>query len=97
MIAARVNSINFGFIHTSAVTAESALLDLYSTPAEKCYVKSIREEITRALEEDGGLLTRAALARMPKLESAVKETMRWRGSAPLALPRKASIPTNFPH
>jgi Cytochrome P450 len=96
IIAARVNSVNFAAIHTNVIMTESALLDLYSTPPEKCYVESIREEIIRVLEEEGGEFTKAGLARMVKLESAVKETMRWRGSAPLMLPRKASALAIFP-
>ena len=68
----------------------SLLLDLYSSPPEKGYVEAIREEVARVLEEEGGAWTKAGLARMPRLESAVKEAMRWRGTGPKIMSRKAS-------
>ncbi|KAI9862865.1 MAG: hypothetical protein M1813_004037 [Trichoglossum hirsutum] len=79
VIASRVETINFASIHTTMTSVTNAVFDLYSTPSEKGYVGAIREEVTRVLKEEGGAWTKAGLGRMYRLESALKESLRWRG------------------
>ncbi|KAJ4360323.1 uncharacterized protein N0V89_000884 [Didymosphaeria variabile] len=73
-IAMRVCPLNFASIHTTAITAHSALIDVLS--AEPSVAEALREEATRIYNEDGKQWTKNGLARMYKLDSAIRESQR---------------------
>ncbi|KAH9829922.1 cytochrome P450, partial [Rhodofomes roseus] len=64
-----VLAANFAAIHTTSVTFTHALYHLAAKPA---YAGPLREEIERVVSEDGW--TRAALGRMWRLESFLKDS-----------------------
>ncbi|KAF1980342.1 cytochrome P450 [Bimuria novae-zelandiae CBS 107.79] len=73
-IAMRVCPLNFASIHTTALTAHSALIDILT--ADPSVVEALREEATRIYNEDGQQWTKNGLARMYKLDSAIRESQR---------------------
>ncbi|KAL4866720.1 cytochrome P450 [Aspergillus spectabilis] len=60
--------------HTTALTATNVFYDIASRPE---YVKPLREEIHQSLQEHDGLLTSAALHRLKKVDSFMKESLRF--------------------
>ncbi|KAH0562063.1 hypothetical protein GP486_003235 [Trichoglossum hirsutum] len=87
IIAGRVESVNFSAIHTTQGTAMGVMLDLFSSPPEKGYVEALREEATRVLEEDGGRWTKTGVAKLIRIDSTIKESMRWKGGSARSLTR----------
>ncbi|KAF2442776.1 cytochrome P450 [Karstenula rhodostoma CBS 690.94] len=73
-IAIRICPLNFASIHTTAITAHSALIDILS--ADPSVVEALREEATRIYNEDGKQWTKNGLSRMYKLDSAIRESQR---------------------
>ena len=75
-------------IHTSSTTACQALFDLCAYPD---FIDPLREEITLCMERAGGL-TMAAINKMWKLDSFLKESQRINhpGSRTFLLPRLTS-------
>lgn len=73
-IAMRVCPLNFASIHTTAITAHSALIDILS--AEPSVMEALREEATRIYKEEGKQWTKNGLARMYRLDSAIRESQR---------------------
>ncbi|KAF9734885.1 hypothetical protein PMIN02_001884 [Paraphaeosphaeria minitans] len=74
-IAMRICPLNFASIHTTAITAHSALIDILS--ADPSLVEALREEATRVYNEDGKQWTKNGLSRMYKLDSAIRESQRY--------------------
>jgi hypothetical protein len=73
------------------------MLDLFSSPPEKGYVEALREEAARVLAEDGGRWTKAGVAKLIRIDSTIKESMRWKGGSARGLPRTVSHPTTHAH
>jgi hypothetical protein len=73
-VAMRVCPLNFASIHTTALTAHSALIDILA--ADPAVLEALREEATRIYNEDGQEWTKNGLARMYKLDSAIRESQR---------------------
>jgi cytochrome P450 len=73
-IAMRVCPLNFASIHTTAITAHSALIDILS--ADPNVVDALCDEATRIYNEDGKQWTKNGLSRMYKLDSAIRESQR---------------------
>ena len=88
MISHRVLVVNFAAIHTSTFTVTNTLIDLISSPPEKGYLAGIREEAQRVLEEGNGVWTKAGLAKMIRVDSAIRESMRLSGFSSQGLVRK---------
>jgi ent-kaurene oxidase len=65
--------VAFAAIHTSAVAITHIVYDLCAMPE---YVKPLREEVTKALEEEGAL-TKKAFLKMSKLDSFMRESQRF--------------------
>jgi hypothetical protein len=78
------------------MAATSTIFDLYSSPSERGYIEAIREEAIRVLAEEEGVWTRAGLARMIKLESAIKESLRVRGGGTRIISRQVSSCSHYP-
>lgn len=74
-IAMRICPLNFASIHTTAITAHSALINILA--AGPSVLEALREEATRIYREDGGQWTKNGLARMYKLDSAIRESQRY--------------------
>ncbi|KAF8697278.1 hypothetical protein AX14_001385 [Amanita brunnescens Koide BX004] len=64
-------SVNVAAIHTTTMTVTHSLFNLATHPD---YVQPLREEIESVLQEHGW--SKASVAKMTKLDSFVKETMR---------------------
>jgi cytochrome P450 len=88
MLSHRVLIVNFAAIHTSTFTVTNALIDLFSASPEKGYLEGIREEAQRVLNEYNGVWTKAGLAKMIRVDSAIRESMRLSGFSSRGLVRK---------
>jgi hypothetical protein len=75
-IALRLMALNFAAIHTSTFTATNILFDLFSTPPEASYVEELRQEIEQVLAENYGKWNKNALAKLVKVDSAIRESLR---------------------
>ncbi|KAK0470513.1 cytochrome P450 [Armillaria novae-zelandiae] len=71
----RVLVLNFAAIHTTSITFTTALYALAAHP--EC-VQALRDEVEAAIAEEG--LTKAAMAKMNRLDSFIKEAQRRYGS-----------------
>jgi cytochrome P450 len=72
----RLMVLNFASIHTSTFAATQMLFDLFSSPHASEYVEEIREEISQVLKENGGKWSKAAVAKLVKTDSAIRESLR---------------------
>lgn len=73
-IAIRIMPINFASIHTTAMTGHAVLLDILST--DPSVVEGLRQEAERIWKEEGGKWTKQGLARMYRMDSAIRESQR---------------------
>jgi cytochrome P450 len=73
-LAGRVLLLNFASIHTSSFAITNAILDLVSSKKE--YIDELRREITSVLAEQDNQWNKSALAKMEKLDSAMRESQR---------------------
>ncbi|OGM49897.1 hypothetical protein ABOM_001529, partial [Aspergillus bombycis] len=64
----------FAGIHNTTVTATNVLYNLAVSPE---YMQPLREEIRTAISDNDGMLTSRALQQMEKLDSFMKETIRF--------------------
>ncbi|KAF7777679.1 hypothetical protein Agabi119p4_3751 [Agaricus bisporus var. burnettii] len=79
----RILSINFAAIHTSTMTFTQALYDLACHP--EC-VDELRQEAESLIAEHGW--TKAAMQRMRKVDSFIKESQRMNSTGSLQMHRK---------
>ncbi|EGN95203.1 hypothetical protein SERLA73DRAFT_77211 [Serpula lacrymans var. lacrymans S7.3] len=80
----RVYAISFAAIHTSSTIFTHALFQLAANPQ---YVQPLREEVMTIVEKEGW--SKAAMAKMHKVDSFIKEVLRFVGTGSLAMHRKA--------
>ncbi|KAH7320777.1 putative cytochrome P450 [Stachybotrys elegans] len=73
-LAGRLLLLNFAAIHTSSFAITHAILDLVHSKKE--YIEELREEIQTVLAEHGGTWSKQALAKMDKLDSTMRESVR---------------------
>lgn len=88
ILALRVLVVNFAAIHTSTFTVTNTLIDLIASPPEMGFLDGIREEAERVLKESNGVWTKAGLAKMIRVDSAIRESMRLSGFSSRGLVRK---------
>jgi cytochrome P450 len=88
MIAKRIMPIEFAATHTTTVTGHGVVLDLLASDPALGYLDSIREEAARVLREEGGHWTKNGLARLYRLDSAIRESMRVSNFAQTLVERK---------
>ncbi|KAJ7902538.1 cytochrome P450 [Mycena olivaceomarginata] len=81
-LALRVLFVNMSAIHTSSTAIAAALYDLVVHPE---YILSMREEVECVVAEEGW--TKAALGRMHKIDSFLRESQRLNNNGPITLPR----------
>ncbi|KAJ3755699.1 cytochrome P450 [Lentinula raphanica] len=82
-IVSRVLLVNFSAIHTTSVTCTNALFYLAANPH---LVQPLREEVESIVAELGW--TKAAMGKMHKLDSFLKETQRLSGVGGVTMVRK---------
>lgn len=75
-IVKRIMVINFAAIHTSTFTATNMLFDLFSCPNAAQAVAELREEVETVISENGGRWDKHAIAKLVKIDSAVRESLR---------------------
>jgi cytochrome P450 len=76
MISKRLAVLSFAAIQSSATTLTNLILDLAASPLCPTYLSSIREEVCVELAAEHGAWTKAGLAHMTRLDSALRESMR---------------------
>ncbi|KAF8202022.1 cytochrome P450 [Mycena galopus ATCC 62051] len=89
-IAERILAVNFGAIHTSSMSFMNVLFDLAAYPE---YIASLREEVKRVVATDGW--TKAAIGKMHKVDSFLRESQRMNGLGILVMPRRVANPAGF--
>ncbi|KAF4782347.1 cytochrome P450 [Colletotrichum scovillei] len=77
--------ISFAAIHTTTVTSTNALYTLAAMPE---LIPMLRDDIQQALAESNGVFTSGAMQNMKKLDSFLKETMRYYALGPTSFQRK---------
>ncbi|KAJ6578775.1 cytochrome P450, partial [Mycena vulgaris] len=87
-LAYRVVLLNFAAITTTTIMATNALLDIWSAPNCDEVVAALREEAGRVLHEHNGEWTKAAVAKLHRLDSAVRESSRISGVGGSAMARR---------
>ncbi|GJJ07760.1 hypothetical protein Clacol_001965 [Clathrus columnatus] len=80
----RILSLNFAAIHTSSMTFTHTL---YHLAAEPHYLQPMREEIESVIAQEGW--TKIAMTKMHKLDSFLKESLRYNGISFVSLNRIA--------
>lgn len=85
-IAMRICPINFASIHTTSFTGHNALLDILA--ADPSVLEDLREEATRIYREEGNQWSKSGLARMHRMDSAIRESQRFSGFAQTLVHRK---------
>jgi len=83
-LTSRMLTVNFAAIHTSSMTFTHALYHLASMPE---HIAPMREEVESVIREEGW--TKAAIGKMRKVDSFLKETQRVNGLNMLTVTRKA--------
>lgn len=71
--------LNFAAIHTTTMTATNLLFDIFSADPAQGVVEGIREEVTRVFMECNGVWNKAAVAKLIRVDSAIRESMRVNG------------------
>jgi hypothetical protein len=77
-------------MHSTSFTITNTILDLYSSPRASEFLAGLREEYSRLVSENGGKLTKEAVGKMVRFDSALRESMRMSNFEILALPRRVS-------
>ncbi|TBU42576.1 cytochrome P450 [Dichomitus squalens] len=83
-IVQRILLVNFAAIHTSSNSMTHALFDLAAAPE---YIQPLREEIEPIVAAEGW--TKAAMGKMWKLDSFLRESQRFNGIGLTSVTRKA--------
>ncbi|CZT24228.1 uncharacterized protein RCC_09946 [Ramularia collo-cygni] len=76
-IALRILNWNMASIHSTAITFTNTVLDLYSSPNAEESIASLREECERVLAAHGGIWTKDAVNDLIRVDSAIRESMRY--------------------
>ncbi|KAJ0346899.1 hypothetical protein COL26b_007761 [Colletotrichum chrysophilum] len=77
--------ISFAAIHTTTVTSTNAFYTLAAMPE---LIPTLREDVQQALAESNGVFTSLAMQNMKKLDSFLKETMRFYALGSTSFTRK---------
>ncbi|KAL4773295.1 cytochrome P450 [Aspergillus nidulans var. acristatus] len=91
-LAYRIFMINFPGVHTSGISATSALLDILSFPSEGGLIDMLQAEIQKIAAGSCGKWTAAELEQASLLDSAIKESLRFNGINALSPTRMVVAP-----
>ncbi|KAF8637705.1 hypothetical protein AX16_010780 [Volvariella volvacea WC 439] len=83
-LVVRILTANLAAIHTTTMASTHILYDIASRPE---YVEPLREEIQDVIDKEGW--TKAAMDKMNKLDSFIRESQRISGTGALVMVRKA--------
>jgi cytochrome P450 len=75
-IAKRVGISNIGSIHQSSIAMTNIIFNILESDAKYDTIALIRSEITNFFTSDGGKWKKANVAKMYKLDSIIRETLR---------------------
>ncbi|KAJ7936828.1 cytochrome P450 [Mycena leptocephala] len=89
-LALRILVTNVSATHTTATTLTDALYDLTAYPD---HIMPMREEAERVIAAEGW--TKAALGKMHKIDSFLRESMRLRAPGPVSMARKVLSKDGF--
>ncbi|KAF4868417.1 Cytochrome P450 monooxygenase ATR2 [Colletotrichum siamense] len=87
-------SLTFAAIHTTTAALTNAFYNLAATPD---LVATLRQEVEEVLAETHGNITAVALQKMVKLDSFLKEVMRYYPQSATAFQRKVMKPVTLPN
>ncbi|KAJ6454267.1 cytochrome P450 [Mycena vitilis] len=87
-LAYRVVLLNFAAITTTTIMTTNTLLDVWSAPNSADIIASLREEAERVLREHNGEWTKSAVAKLHRLDSAIRESARISGVGGTAMARR---------
>jgi cytochrome P450 len=82
-------------IHTTTISITNTLLDLYSSPRAEEFVAGLREEVERVLAAHGGEWTKGVVNDLYRIDSTIKESLRWSSLSLVGLTRLVSPPIHF--
>jgi cytochrome P450 len=97
VISKRIMPLEFAATHTTSMTGLGIILDLLSSDPALGYLEGIREEAARVLKEEGGHWTKNGLARLFRLDSAIRESMRVSNFARTLVERKVVAAEGITH
>lgn len=69
------------------MVTSNTILDLYSSPDRDDYIAGLREEVERVLRESGGEWSKNAINSMHRIDSTIRETMRFSSLADAGIRR----------
>jgi hypothetical protein len=75
-ISTRLVIANFGSFHQTAIAATNVLLNILHSNAQYNTIAVLRTEIVKVLAEFNGVWSRAAVAKMVRCDSVLRETLR---------------------
>ncbi|KAI1608962.1 putative cytochrome P450 [Exophiala viscosa] len=93
IIAERILAVNFAAIHTSTFSVTNAVFDLLASDPSLRYVDQLRDEAASVLAQNGGSWTKQGVAKMIKIDSALRESSRIGSFLGLGLTRIVMGPT----
>lgn len=65
---------SFAAVHTTALLLTNIIFDLAARPE---YIQPLREEVQTALDTDGGIITKATMSKLVKMDSFMAEVQRF--------------------
>ncbi|KAL4790925.1 cytochrome P450, partial [Aspergillus venezuelensis] len=91
-LAYRIFMINFPGVHTSGISATSALLDILSYNNEEGLIEMLQEEVKNIAVGSSGKWTADEIEQATLLDSAIKESLRFNGINALSPTRMVVAP-----
>ncbi|KAG7094626.1 hypothetical protein E1B28_005450 [Marasmius oreades] len=76
-LAYRILLLNFAAVITSTIASANFILDIMSTDPSENVVELLREEAERVYREHDGVWSKAAVAKLVRLDSALRESGRY--------------------
>lgn len=92
IIAERLLALNFAAIHTSTFSITNVIFDLLAASSSRNYVDQLRQEATAVFTSNGNAWTKRGLAKMYKMDSALRESTRLGSFLGKGLLRKVMVP-----
>ena len=90
-ICRRLLVINMVAVHTSTIAISNTILDIYSSPHVEEFVRSLREECSRVYSANNGIWTKDALNDLHRIDSAIRESLRYSSIAAFGIERIVSL------
>jgi len=87
-LAYRVVLLNFAAIITTTIMATNGLLDIFSAHNSEYLITALREEASAVFREHNGEWTKSAVAKLYRLDSAIRESARVSGVGGTSMARK---------